>query len=241
VKKIKRILLKSLATVTLAAFFSCGINTTNSHGDNKGVVVLAYHSEAIEEDVMSMLSGEVSSGHSLSSIPAWYEKQAGNYGVKSTLSLDFHPDQFVVPESQRSKENRLLNLSDFTDHLRCEDERLLDYNFIAIYNVVFTEFQSFIRTAEIGLANQDKQSFFLNVLTTSKYYVGNSLPDPELFAHEYLHLMKANDKYDIKSGDCKINPQTGEKYLSEDIMCRYEKLESATITEPTARELGWIE
>jgi hypothetical protein len=246
VKGLKRGILKGLTAAALTAFLSCGINTTDSHGHNKGVVVLAQHGEPVPQEVMMMLSGEVSSGHSISGIPTWYKKQATDYGIKSTVSLDFHPDQYVVPEPLRKKDNRLLNLSGFTDYLRNSDETLREYDFIAIYNVVLTEFQSAIRTAESGLASEPQQSFFLNVVTASKYYVGNSLPDVELFAHEYLHLLGAEDKYETGNAtslgrDCKINPQTGERYLSEDIMCQYNSLESAIISEPTAKEIGWLD
>ena len=73
----------------------------------------------------------------------------------------------------------------------------------------------------------------------------------ESFIHELMHKLGASDKYyDGPDHACRIDPATGQEYNGYDIMChrvsdptggyRTPTLSELIITEPTAREIGWL-
>jgi len=73
----------------------------------------------------------------------------------------------------------------------------------------------------------------------------------ESFIHELMHKLGARDKYyDGPEHACKIDPETGEEYNGYDIMCHRvpdpsggystPALSELIISEPTAREIGWL-
>jgi hypothetical protein len=73
----------------------------------------------------------------------------------------------------------------------------------------------------------------------------------ESFIHELMHKLGARDKYyDGPEHACKIDPETGEEYNGYDIMCHRvpdpsggystPALSDLIISEPTAREIGWL-
>jgi hypothetical protein len=73
----------------------------------------------------------------------------------------------------------------------------------------------------------------------------------ESLVHELMHKLGASDKYfDRPDHACKIDPETGEEYNGYDIMCHRvpdpsggystPALSDLIISEPTAREIGWL-
>ena len=74
----------------------------------------------------------------------------------------------------------------------------------------------------------------------------------ETLIHEFMHKLGATDKYyDGIEQACKIDPSTGQEYSGYDIMCHSignpdegyhtPPLSELIITEPTAKEIGWLD
>lgn len=91
----------------------------------------------------------------------------------------------------------------------------------------------------------------------NKYYVIDDDYNEEFlisWLHEFFHLLGASDKYGSDPDKaCIINPKTGEEYDYHDLFCHRLKNEDAgygfynldtlkdiIISEPTAKEIGWI-
>lgn len=219
-----------LAALVSLNSISCMANKVND-GDTKdytmdrdghypGVIVHAYQNEpesyANKQAGFEMLQN--GSANNLS-IQAWNKREANKYGKQISIPLTLFHEDVKIPSGCIKDEEHQLDLEKFSEHLRDTYPELKNYDFIAIY------FEAPAREgSSYGYARKDLAVFCLK---EEMKFVAVA------FAHEKLHLLGAEDKYNEHDPSNKYDPR--------DIMKTngYALDNEVIVSEPTAEEIGW--
>lgn len=209
--------------------------------------------------------------------PYWLKYQAANWGVDFNMEFRCVNKKIQVPDYFIAKTEKYVTCADGTkvknrfDHflefepwLRKTYPELTGYNYLMMTTYYGKDYQCpshgsaaaniYQNTALVDIHKQyelaDAKALFGEQAGKNAMYNPplNSAKYPMAFAHEFLHLVGAIDKYlswDQKkqSADrCATDKKTGQMYDLYDIMCGGSSYgpKEAKVTEYTAREVGWI-
>ncbi len=233
-----------------------------SKKDYSAATVFAYGKDPLPEYVVDVLCApNPQDSKSFNYVPTWYREQAAKYKVDFNLHHQCYkqqiqlPDKFLWDESKGSpltcsngRSEPILNTDELISYIKNANPELQKYDFLNISLLAnqtnsLKDYCDFARvkanTTFVFLQKQpetqDENTYYPSVF--SRYL-------PAIFAHELGHLLGAKDKY-TDTNDCAIDDTTGQKYSSLDIMCHSRSLQStsnykAIVTDPTAREFGWL-
>jgi hypothetical protein len=248
-------LTKILATGLLAfSLFNCrspilhyeNKSELENDGNYPGIVIFCYNENKITDAEVKSRFEEFNNytneiidnspefrGLVYEPIKVWFDREAKKYGKNIDIPLTLHKKQIKVPKRfiDYSKEYPL-DINDFSEYIKLENNELKKYDFITF---MYSDDNAWEKTSHrMSSAYVDKysKSIFLRVSYTlgSRFYDGLGRDNSHL-AHEFLHLLGAEDKYNAKDGI----------YNDNDIMRnnsgKFDK--DIIISEQTAREISW--
>jgi hypothetical protein len=215
-----------LSTALVASLGNCTIHlkenedyTMKKDGNYPGVVVFAYENqpESYEEKMSGFKTLTENTSNSMS-IQKWLSKESVKYGKQISIPLTLFPENVKIPSKYLSHENIYqLDLEKFSEHLRDSYPELNNYDFIAIYYDASSSEKGYS-----GYAEKDLATFCLK----SKYKRLN--PG---FAHEWLHLLGAEDK--------EINYSSDKENIMKSEISKWYLDDNFSIYPETAEEIGW--
>lgn len=209
--------------------------------------------------------------------PYWLKNQAAHYGIYLNMEFKCLNKKIKVPDYFRAKTASYITCADgskvkshydhyleFVPWLRKTYPELSGYDYLVLTTYYGKDYNCpahssaaaniYQNTALIDIRKQYEPEEAKTLFGQSDRYADfiyepplNSQRYPMAFAHEFLHLIGAIDKYlswDQKkqsAAACATDKKTGQMYEHEDIMCGGSSNDprKAKVTEPTAREVGW--
>lgn len=201
-----------------------------AYGRAKAAVVFVYESYLPQDQQVLMQAKSESDKNSLFYINTYLKRQAARYKVSDPLQLDM---DFYGPYKLSTKVSQLYYRDSSTTIMQAFNEASAN-NKVPEENYDIVEF-IFMDGGYGGIAMP-----YLHRAFSYDSYVPQL---PAIFTHETLHLFGASDKYN--NNDCNTIG-TGDPFgryegtkPGIDIMCVAFNLDSSSINDITAREIGW--
>jgi hypothetical protein len=237
--KLKNILLAGTLAVGLA-FNSCQLpfNYLERDGNYSGIVVFTYNETPIKDyEVLERFNEfenyNFENKKTYEPVQKWFDREASKYNQKINICLNLFQEQIKVPKEYIKYNRYPLDLEGLSKYLRKTYKDIKNYDFLTVEYSDDYGWEKEGHNMYAAYANPYSRSIFLRNAFNEGYKYHKKLnKDNHYFAHEFLHLIGASDKYGHEFDGI---------FDDYDIMRNCSDLfdETIKITESTAKEIGW--